>query len=161
MKVIWRLSQAIFLIAPLVLAGCSGEQHSDLRAFVKESENLPRGRIPPLPEVKPYQPIEYAAFDLTDPFKPRKIELPKKWVRQKVQFHVSKRRANMPLLLIRSSATQARSVAICRYVLCVKRFRDMLGHADRRIFRYLVGIRYSVIRLARRQKRAAPVRFAN
>ena len=65
------------VIACTVLAGCGGEQHSDLRAFVKESENLPRGRIPPLPDVKPYQPIEYAAFDLTDPFKPRKIEPPK------------------------------------------------------------------------------------
>lgn len=65
------------VIACTMLAGCGGEQHSDLRAFVKESDNLPRGRIPPLPEVKPYEPIEYAAFDLTDPFKPRKIELPK------------------------------------------------------------------------------------
>ena len=65
------------VVACLLLAACSGERHSDLRAFVKESDNLPRGRIPPLPEVKPYQPIEYAAFDLTDPFKPRKIEPPK------------------------------------------------------------------------------------
>lgn len=71
------------LILPLVacaamtLAACSSEKHSDLRQFVKDSDNLPRGRIPPLPEVKPYAPIEYAAFDLTDPFKPRKIEPPK------------------------------------------------------------------------------------
>ncbi len=60
-----------------LLAGCGGEQHSDLRAWVKDQDNLPRGRIPQLPEVKPYQAIEYAAFDLTDPFKPRKIEPPK------------------------------------------------------------------------------------
>src|ERR1700704_1227932 len=64
-------------VSCLALAGCGGEQHSDLRQFVKDSDNLPRGRIPPLPEVKPYQPTEYAAFDLTDPFKPRKIEPPK------------------------------------------------------------------------------------
>ncbi|HTE15746.1 MAG TPA: pilus assembly protein PilP [Burkholderiales bacterium] len=60
-----------------MLAGCSSEKHGDLRAWVKEQDDLPRGRIPPLPEVKPYAPIEYAAFDLTDPFKPRKIEPPK------------------------------------------------------------------------------------
>ena len=60
-----------------MLSACSSEKHADLRAFVKESDNLPRGRIPPLPEVKPYSPVEYAAFDLTDPFKPRKIEPPK------------------------------------------------------------------------------------
>ena len=70
-----------FLIASAVaclwLTGCGGEQHGDLKAWVKEQDNLPRGRIPPLPEVKPYEAIEYAAFDLTDPFKPRKIEPPK------------------------------------------------------------------------------------
>lgn len=67
------------IIAPLLLtlAACSGEQHSDLRQFVKDSENLPRGRIPPLPEVKPYEAFTYNAFDLLDPFVPRKIEPPK------------------------------------------------------------------------------------
>ena len=61
----------------IALASCGGEQHSDLRQFVKDSDNMPRGRIPPLPEVKPYEPIEYAAFDLLDPFTPRKIAAPK------------------------------------------------------------------------------------
>ena len=60
-------------LACLMLTACSGEQHSDLRQFVKESDNLPRGRIEPLPEVKPYEPFEYAAFDLIDPFVPRDI----------------------------------------------------------------------------------------
>lgn len=61
----------------LALTACSGEEHSDLRQFVKESDKLPGGRIPPLPEVKPYEPFAYNAYDLTDPFKPRKIEPPK------------------------------------------------------------------------------------
>jgi type IV pilus assembly protein PilP len=61
----------------LALASCSGEQHSDLRQFVKDSDSMPRGRIPPLPEVKPYEPFEYAAYDLLDPFVARKIEPPK------------------------------------------------------------------------------------
>ncbi len=65
------------VLACALLAACSGEKHSDLRQFVKDSDNLPRGRIPPLPVVKPYSPVEYTAFDLTDPFKPRKIEPPK------------------------------------------------------------------------------------
>jgi len=64
-------------VSGLMLAACSGEQHSDLRQFVRDSDNMPRGRIPPLPEVKPYEPFEYAAFDLIDPFVPRKIEAPK------------------------------------------------------------------------------------
>ena len=64
-------------IACAMLVGCSGEQHAGLRNWVKEQDNLPRGRIPPLPDVKPYAAIDYAAHDLTDPFKPRKIEPPK------------------------------------------------------------------------------------
>jgi type IV pilus assembly protein PilP len=67
----------VLLAATLMFVACSGEQHADLREFVKEQDKLPVTRIPPLPEVKPYQAIEYAAFDLTDPFKPRKIEPPK------------------------------------------------------------------------------------
>ena len=61
----------------LALAACTGEEHSDLRQFVKDSDNLPRGRIQPLPEVKPYEAFTYDAFDIVDPFKPRKIEPPK------------------------------------------------------------------------------------
>ena len=67
----------ILVLATLALASCGGEQYSDLRQFVKESDNLPRGRIPPLPDVKPYEPFNYDAYDLVDPFKPRKIEPPK------------------------------------------------------------------------------------
>lgn len=59
------------------LAACGGEPYSDLRQFVKDSDNLPHGRIPPLPDVKPYEPFTYDAYNLVDPFKPRKIEPPK------------------------------------------------------------------------------------
>lgn len=67
----------VMVLSILALAACTGEQHSDLRQFVKDSENLPRGRIPPLPEVKPYEAFTYNAFDLLDPFVARKIEPPK------------------------------------------------------------------------------------
>jgi type IV pilus assembly protein PilP len=40
---------------------------------MKDAEaNIPR-KIDPLPEVKAYTPFEYAAFDLPDPFRPRKL----------------------------------------------------------------------------------------
>ena len=64
-------------VALLALAGCGGEQHADLREFVKKSDDLPHGRIPPLPEMQPYEPFTYNAYDLTDPFKPRQIQAPK------------------------------------------------------------------------------------
>lgn len=73
-----RRTLLITALSCLALTGCSSERHLDeVRQFVKESDKMPRGRIPPLPEVRPYEPFEYAAFDLVDPFVPRKIEPPK------------------------------------------------------------------------------------
>lgn len=60
--------------AGLVLAGCGGESHQDLRAWMNEQGKGVRGKLDPLPQVKPYEPFAYNAFDLPDPFRPRKIE---------------------------------------------------------------------------------------
>jgi type IV pilus assembly protein PilP len=67
----------LFALVCAGIAGCGGDQHADLRQFVKDSENLPHGQIPPLPDVKPYEPATYTASDTIDPFKPRKIEPPR------------------------------------------------------------------------------------
>jgi type IV pilus assembly protein PilP len=74
------------------LTACGGEQYSDLRQFVKESDNLPHGRIPPLPDVKPYEPFTYDAYNLIDPFKPRKIEPPKSAAGGGVQPDLARRK---------------------------------------------------------------------
>lgn len=58
----------------LALAGCGGESHQDLRAWMADQGKGARGRVDPLPQIKPYEPFAYNAFDLPDPFKPRKIE---------------------------------------------------------------------------------------
>ena len=60
------------VIAVLFLFGCGGEQFSDLKTFVKESGEGLRGRVEPIPEVRQFEPFAYNAFDLADPFKPRK-----------------------------------------------------------------------------------------
>lgn len=84
---------ALFIAScALLLGGCSGEEHSDLREFVKESDKMPGGRIPPLPEVKPYEPFAYNAYDLTDPFKPRKIEPPKTTAKGGIQPDFNRQR---------------------------------------------------------------------
>jgi len=74
------------------LVACGGEQYSDLRQFVKDSEKLPHGRIPPLPDVKPYEPFTYDAYNLIDPFKPRKIEPPKTQAGGGVQPDLARRK---------------------------------------------------------------------
>jgi len=62
------------IAATLVLAACSGGEFSDLKEFVDSSSQGLRGRVDPLPQVKPYEPMSYSAFELPDPFRPRKIE---------------------------------------------------------------------------------------
>jgi type IV pilus assembly protein PilP len=58
-------------VATLLLAGCGGDEFSDLRQFVKESGEGLRGRVEPIPEVQQFEPFAYNAFDLPDPFKAR------------------------------------------------------------------------------------------
>jgi type IV pilus assembly protein PilP len=69
-----RRVAAIGLCASLVLAACGGSGHPDLEAWMKEQGKSAKGKLEPLPQIKPYDPFTYNAFDLPDPFKPRKIE---------------------------------------------------------------------------------------
>lgn len=59
----------------LLLAACGGEEFGDLKAELKDKTKDLRGRIDPLPVVKPYEPVPYKVFDQPDPFGPAKIEL--------------------------------------------------------------------------------------
>ncbi|HUW27925.1 MAG TPA: pilus assembly protein PilP [Sulfuriferula sp.] len=69
------MKRLVSIILLLSLAACGGNGYEDLEQFVKNSGNNLRGKVDPLPEVKAYQPFTYAAFDLPDPFKPRKLKL--------------------------------------------------------------------------------------
>jgi type IV pilus assembly protein PilP len=66
-----RLALVIGVV--MLLGGCGGE-NQDLRAWMAEQGKGVRGRLDPLPQLKPYEPFAYNAFDLPDPFKPRKIQ---------------------------------------------------------------------------------------
>ncbi|MFP5409362.1 MAG: pilus assembly protein PilP [Gammaproteobacteria bacterium] len=55
------------------LSACGGDGMEDLKAFVENSGKDVQGKIEPLPEIKAYEPFAYSAFDLPDPFKPRKL----------------------------------------------------------------------------------------
>jgi type IV pilus assembly protein PilP len=65
---------ALLLCVGVILSGCGGDSHQDLRAWMSEQGKNAKGKIEPLPQVQPYEPFAYNAFDLPDPFKPRKIE---------------------------------------------------------------------------------------
>jgi type IV pilus assembly protein PilP len=61
------------ILMVLGLSGCGGSGMEDLQTFVAETGKDMQGKIEPLPEVKVYEPFTYNAFDLPDPFKPRKL----------------------------------------------------------------------------------------
>ena len=64
------------LLASILLTGCGGEEFQDLNDFVKNSGADMRGKIPPPPEVKLYEPFVYDnEANLPDPFRPRKPDL--------------------------------------------------------------------------------------
>jgi len=67
---------AYLALVSLLLTGCGGEEFQDLRDFVKNAGVDMRGKIPPPPEVKLYEPFAYNnEASLPDPFKQRKPEV--------------------------------------------------------------------------------------
>lgn len=67
-KLIW-----IYLSALLI--ACGNTEGDDIDKFINESGKDLRAKIEPLPEVKPYTPLEYNSDgELHDPFKPRKTQ---------------------------------------------------------------------------------------
>ena len=69
------MKRLVILMLVLGLSGCSGSGMEDLEQFVAETGRDMQGKIEPLPQVRPYEPFAYAAFDLPDPFKPRKLAI--------------------------------------------------------------------------------------
>jgi type IV pilus assembly protein PilP len=61
-------------VGAMLLAGCGGTGDEDLRAWMSEQGAAARGKIEPIPAIRPYEAFTYNAFDQPEPFKPRKIE---------------------------------------------------------------------------------------
>jgi len=65
----------LILAAGALLAGCDGGEQQELRGELNSLTKDLRGKVQPLPVVKPYEPVPYTAYDLPDPFGPAKIQL--------------------------------------------------------------------------------------
>jgi type IV pilus assembly protein PilP len=62
------ITRAILLLSVSLLVACSGNEYGDLEAYVAEVKSRKSGRIPALPEVKPYETFAYQAHNYRDPF---------------------------------------------------------------------------------------------
>jgi type IV pilus assembly protein PilP len=63
------------LAALAALAACGGDQHGDLKQELAGLTKDVRGRVDPLPQVRPYEPVPYTAEGQVDPFRPERIEV--------------------------------------------------------------------------------------
>jgi type IV pilus assembly protein PilP len=57
----------------LLLSGCSGGEHDDLRAWMASNAKQTPVKIPPIPQVAPYTASHYQPEGTLDPFKAGKI----------------------------------------------------------------------------------------
>jgi type IV pilus assembly protein PilP len=64
---------ALGLVA--LLAACGSDEHRDLKQELAEATKDFRGRVDPLPQVKPYEPVPYTSEGQVDPFRPERIEV--------------------------------------------------------------------------------------
>lgn len=63
------------LLAAALLVSCGGEEFGDLKQELNQLTKDFRGRVEPLPQVKPYEPVPYTAEGQTDPFRPERIDV--------------------------------------------------------------------------------------
>ena len=75
MKRAFVLAAVIASGSALGLVGCGGEEHGDLKQELAEATKDFRGQVPPLPQVKPYEPTPYTSESLVDPFRSDRIEV--------------------------------------------------------------------------------------
>lgn len=58
-----------------LLGGCGGDEHGDLKQELAQLTKDFRGQVPPLPQVKPYEPVPYTGEGQVDPFRIDRIEV--------------------------------------------------------------------------------------
>ena len=65
----WTIAFAI------LLGGCGADDQGDLKQELAEATKDFRGRVDPLPQVKPYEPVPYTSEGQIDPFNPQRIDV--------------------------------------------------------------------------------------
>ena len=71
------MKRAVILVfaCALGLGGCGGDEHGDLKQELAQATKDFRGQVPPLPQVRPYEPVPYTGEAQVDPFRTDRIEV--------------------------------------------------------------------------------------
>lgn len=123
-----RLNFLLAIAVTGLLSGCGGSGDEDLRAWMAEQGAASRGKIEPIPAMRPYEAFTYNAFDQPDPFKPRKIETGKG--------------SRGPDMTRRKEALESFPLETLRMVGTLQRGRAMVGlvkASDNRVFQVRQG----------------------
>jgi type IV pilus assembly protein PilP len=70
-----HLARGLAMAAVALAAGCGGDEYGDLKEELNQLTKDLRGRVDPLPQVRPYEPVPYTAEGQIDPFRPERIEV--------------------------------------------------------------------------------------
>jgi type IV pilus assembly protein PilP len=65
-----RFTRFVLLTGAVALLGACSGANDDLLTYVDQVKARPGGRIPPLPQIKPYETFGYEAESLRSPFAP-------------------------------------------------------------------------------------------
>ena len=69
------MKRLLVVAGTVLIAACGGEQYGDLKQELNTLTKDLRGRVDPLPQVKPYEPVPYKAEGEVDPFRPQRINV--------------------------------------------------------------------------------------
>jgi type IV pilus assembly protein PilP len=68
------MKKFLILLSSILLVACSaGSDYADLEQWMNDASKNLRGKISPLPEVKPYESVAYDVERLVDPFKSSRV----------------------------------------------------------------------------------------
>ncbi|GHU05679.1 pilus assembly protein PilP [Betaproteobacteria bacterium] len=74
------MKKFLILLGSALLVACStSDDNVDMRQWITEASRNLKGKVAPLPEVKPYEPVSYDVGNLIDPFQSSRV-IPEKVV---------------------------------------------------------------------------------
>lgn len=68
-----RTQSALACASAMLLLGCTGSEQQSVREWIASTPADSRARVSPLPDVKPYIPLQYNAEAQLDPFRPSRL----------------------------------------------------------------------------------------
>jgi type IV pilus assembly protein PilP len=69
------MKRLIVLTSAALLAACGSDEHVEIKQELNQLTKDLRGRVDPLPQVKPYEPVPYKGEGEVDPFRPERINV--------------------------------------------------------------------------------------